>query len=73
MNHFYSVDHPPYRPKLAPIEYVFCELAAELSRKCQRDWGLNIIRAYIYDILSNVGLDGRLYSIFVHYGYQVAN
>ena len=31
-NNFSSVDHPPYCPKLAPIEYIFCELAAELGR-----------------------------------------
>ena len=71
VNHFYSVDRPPYRPKLAPIEYIFCELAAELSRRCQRDWMIDIMRANIYDILSNIGLDGSLYSTLVHCGYPV--
>ena len=35
-NNFYSVDRPPYQPKIAPIEYVICELAGELAKRCQR-------------------------------------
>ena len=30
-NNFQTMNRPPYHPKLAPIEYVFCELACELS------------------------------------------
>jgi len=32
-NHFYPVDIPPYRPKIAPIEYLFFEIANELERR----------------------------------------
>ena len=31
MNNFYTVNKSPYRPKVAPIEDVFCEFAAELT------------------------------------------
>ena len=72
-NNFFAVDRPPYRPKLAPIEYVFCELAAELTRRCQRHWTIDIMRANIYDIVSNIGLNGKLFSTFVHCGYPVQN
>ena len=37
-NNFSSVDRPPYYPKLALIEYIFCELAVELGRRCTHDW-----------------------------------
>lgn len=36
-NHFWSMDYPLYHPKLAPIEYVFCELECKLSKRCHRE------------------------------------
>ena len=69
-NNFYSVDRPPYRPKIAPIEYIFCELAAELALRCTREWNIDELRRNIYDICSTVGSGGRLHSTFVHCGYR---
>jgi hypothetical protein len=37
-NRFDIGPRPPYQPKYGPIEYVFCELAATLTRRVQRDW-----------------------------------
>jgi len=68
-NDFSSVDRPPYCPKLAPIEYIFCELAAELGRRCTRDWTMVELRWNIIDIVRRIGRDGRLHSTFVHCGY----
>ena len=68
-NHFQSVDRPPYCPKIAPIEYIFCELAAELARRCTRDWNMNDLRRNILQIIRNIGRDGKLHSTFVHCGY----
>ena len=68
-NNFYSVDRPPYRPKIAPIEYIFCELAGELSRRCTRDWNVDDMRANIYNIMTNLGTNGRFCNTFVHCGY----
>ena len=36
-NNFCLVNQLPYQPKIAPIEYVFCELATELSRRRLRE------------------------------------
>ena len=69
-NIFYSVDRPPYCPKIAPIEYVFCELAAELARRCTRGWEIDDLRRNIYNICSTIGSNGRLHSTFVHCGYR---
>jgi len=68
-NNFSSIDRPPYCPKIAPIEYIFCELAAELGRRCQRDWTIVDLRRNIIDIVRMIGRDGRLHSTFVHCGY----
>ena len=68
-NNFSSVDRPPYCPKMAPIEFVFCELAAELARRCVRGWTMADVRRNIIDIVRNIGRDGKLYSTFTHCGY----
>ena len=34
LDHFRSVDRPPYCPKIAPYRACFCELVAELARRC---------------------------------------
>ena len=72
-NNFYSVNRPPYRPKIAPIEYIFCELAAELERRCLRSWTIVDLRANIQNILSTIGRNGKLYSTFIHCNYPVVN
>ena len=68
-NHFYSVDRPPYRPKMAPIEYVFCELADELARRVRREWVIDDLRWNIYDICARIGRDGKFHNTFVHCGF----
>ena len=68
-NHFHSVDRPPYYPKIAPIEYLFCELSAELARRCRREWTMVDLRINIFEICSLLGRNGNLFSTFVHCGY----
>ena len=29
-NHLFSINFPPYCPKMAPMEYIFCEIANQL-------------------------------------------
>ena len=36
-NCFISVERPPYRPNMASIRFIFCELTAELSQKVHED------------------------------------
>ena len=68
-NNFLSIDRPPYSPKTAPIEFIFCELAAEVARQCVRDWTIDDVRRNIVDIVRSIGRNGKLYSTFVHFGY----
>ena len=49
-NHSRSVDQPPYCPKIAPIEFIVCELASQLSHCCMREWTALDIRKNIVDI-----------------------
>ena len=72
-NNFFTVNRPPYQPKLAPIQCIFCELAAELTRCCQRYWTIETLRANIYNILSNIGSNGKFHITFVRCGYPVHN
>ena len=66
---FAAVDRPPYRPRLAPIEYMFYELSCELARRCNRTWDMDIMRQNIIEICGTIGRGGRLHSTFVHCGY----
>ena len=68
-NTYTVVDRPPYRPRLAPIEYIFCELASELSRRCNREWDIATLRQNIAEICGTLGRDGKFHSTFVHCGY----
>ena len=54
-NHFFSIDCPPYCPRLAPIEYIFCELASELSQRCKEDWTSDTLRVQIQNICARLG------------------
>ena len=68
-NHFFSVDRPPYRPTMAPIEFVFCELASELSRRIKEHWTIDTLRLNIIDICSKIGRYGKFENTFVHCNY----
>ena len=36
-SYFVSIDRPPYMPKISLIEYVLCELPADLSCRINED------------------------------------
>jgi len=59
-NLFHSVDCPPYWPKMAPIEYLYCDLASELDRRCTRDRDVDNLRRNIYEICSSISSEGRM-------------
>jgi len=69
VNRFETVDRPPYAQKMAPIEYVICESAAELSRRCKHDWNMNDLRGNAIDIIQTLGRGERFHLTFVHCGY----
>ena len=66
LNYFFSVDHPPYRPIMAPIEFICCELASELSRRVHENWTVDDLRRSIVDICSTIGCNGKFDNTFVH-------
>ena len=68
-NRFIAVDHPPYRPTMAPIEFIFCELASELSRRVQEWWTIDDLRRNIIQICSTIGRNSKFENIFVHCNY----
>jgi hypothetical protein len=68
-NRFRTVNRPPYHAKIAPIEYVICELACELDRRVQRNWTAIELRQNIEEIASMIGRNGGFQRTFVHCGY----
>ena len=68
-NLFESVDRPPYRPKMAPIEYAFCELACALKTRVKREWTVADLRTNIEDICITMGYLGKFQNTFRHCGY----
>ena len=54
---------------LAPIEFVFCDLAAELSRRCKRDWTMDDLRRNVIAIARDIGQGGIIHSTSIHYEY----
>ena len=70
-NVFHTVTRPPYRPKIAPIEYIFCELAGELDRRVQRNWTPIDLMQNIMDIMDSLGFHGKFHNTYVHCGYPI--
>ena len=71
-NVYHTVTRPPYRPKIAPIEYIFCELAGELDRRVKREWTPVDLRRNIIDIMNSLGFNGGFTNTFNHCGYPIA-
>ena len=67
-NNVYSIDRPPYRPKIASTEYMLCELSGEFLQICHCEWNDNI-RVNIYDMMTKICTHGRSYNTIVHCGY----
>jgi transposase len=71
-NHvFYSVARPAYRPKWAPIEYCFCQIANELTRKVWSGWDGDDLRTELNHLLLNLGSDNVFNKTFAHCGYDL--
>ena len=66
---FISINRPPYRPWIAPIEYIFGDITLTLSRKCAKDWDERRLIDEIHNACVNVGMDGSLDRLFRHCGY----
>ena len=69
-NCFEFVDRP-YIPKISQIEYVVCELAAELSRRINMDWTIDHLKWNIRDIVSRIGMNGTSLVHFIIKVYHI--
>ena len=67
---FLAIPRPPYQPKFAPIEYVFCQIANELSRKTNENDTPIDLRRKLTNICTVVGNEGKLDRTFQHCGYE---
>ena len=66
---FVPIPRPPYKPRFAPVEYVFCQLACELNRRKMRHWTAVDLRTQLNNILLALGRDGKWNKTFAHCGY----
>jgi transposase len=67
---FFSICRPPYQPKWAPIEYIFCQISTELRRRVRRTWTKENLTDALYDIIIPLGWDGSFDRTFRHCGYR---
>ena len=66
---FIAISRLPYKPRFAPIEYVFCEVAMQLQRKMKNSWTLQSLRTAIHNICLSIGRDGSFNCTFAHCRY----
>ena len=66
---FCVVRRPPYRPRIAPIEYIFCEINTILSRQIHSEWTPQNLELEINNACLAVGNNGGIDRTFTHCGY----
>ena len=66
---FSTIARPPYKPKYAPIEYIFCEVAMQLQKEISREWNAIHLRRALQNICLSVSRNGALNRTFAHCGY----
>ena len=63
---FTIVPRPPYQPKVAPVEYIFCEIANRLTYLVKPNWTILDLRFAIETCLITIGRDCKLNRTFRH-------
>ena len=66
---FIAIPWPPYQPKFAPIEYVFCQIANDLAKRTTETDTLNDLRNNITNLCTVIGNGGNFDRTFAHCGY----
>ena len=67
---FCPICRPPYRPDIAPIEYIFGEITMILSRKCAKDWDDDRLADEVHNACMVVGCNGNLDRTYQHCGFN---
>lgn len=66
-NHsFVAIPRPPYQPKYAPIEYIFCEIACRLADMVEEHWTTRELRNAIIQCILHIGRNCKLNRTFRH-------
>ena len=68
---FVAIPRPPYQPKFAPIEYVFCQIANELARRTNEGDTIAILQTNVTDLCTTIGSGGAMDRTFEHCGYRM--
>ena len=68
-NNLFVVNCPSYYPTIAPINFVFCELASELSQGVKYNWMITILTANIIDMCTKLGKESKFENTFIHCNY----
>ena len=68
---FIAIPRPPYQPKFAPIEYVFCQIGNELAKRTREGDSMQIFCTNITDLCTSIGRGGSLDRTFAHCGYRM--
>ena len=66
---FVAIPRPPYQPKFAPIEYVFCQIASELCKKTSETDTMADLTRNLTNICTIIGNNGKMDRTFLHCGY----
>lgn len=66
---FIAIPRPPYQPKFAPIEYVFCQISNELAKMTNDDDTMMDLQQNITNLCTIIGMGGSMDRTFRHCGY----
>ena len=66
---FLAIPRPPYQPKFAPIEYVFCQISNELAKMTNDDDTMMDLQQNITNLCTIIGMGGSMDRTFRHCGY----
>ena len=69
LHRFIAIPRPPYQPKYAPIEYVFCQISNELAKLTSDNDNLDDLRRNVTNICTVIGHNGSMDRTFQHCGY----
>jgi hypothetical protein len=69
---FTAIPRPPYQPKWAPIEYVFCQVSTKLSKAVKQSWTIQDLHDELHNIVVAMGYmdGGSMNKTFSHCGYN---
>ena len=68
-NKLMFVDHPLYRPNMALIKFIFCELTCELACRVNYTWKITTMKENKVDIFSRITRNRQMHNTFIYCDY----